>query len=73
MKVFNAKILQVDASDSLKDSVVARGYHIAFGDEDVFVDVLDVQDKCISANPDDEFRGLLAQAIKDGCHYIHLY
>jgi len=71
MKVFNANILQVSVSDSVKDSVVSDGLHIAFGD-DIFVDCLDLQEKGFVAD-DSEFGQIFVEAIAKGCHYIHLY
>ena len=70
-RVFNAKILQVSASDFVKDSVVSRGLHLAQGD-DVFVDCLDIQEKGFKAD-DSEFGQIFSKAIEEGCHYIHLF
>jgi hypothetical protein len=71
-RVFNAKILQVSASAALKDAVVARGLHLAFGAEDVIIDCDDIREKGIK--PDDsEFGKVVARAFDTKCDYIHLF
>lgn len=72
MQVTNAKVLQVNASDALKDEVIARGLHLAFGDEDVFIGCEDVRER-VSEISSPELGQLISEALAQGCDYIHLF
>lgn len=72
MQVFNAKILQVNTEAAVKDAAVSEGLHLAFGDNDVFIDCQDAQEKMIDP-VNVKLKELFIRAAAEGCHYIHLF
>ena len=73
MKISTAKILTANTSDFIRDQVVAKGLHMAFGDNDVIIDceILERRESDMRSIPDMDC--IIDEAIKEGCDYIHLF